>query len=115
METMTKQTNARAVREDDEIDLRELLGVLIDRKWWIITATSIAFVCGVAYAVLAPPVYQAQAMVQVESKMPSIPGLADLTSLGGSGSIASTTEVALLTSRTVVGTAVDQLHLETVV
>jgi len=115
METMTKQTNARAVREDDEIDLRELLGVVIDRKWWIIAATSAAFVCGVAYAVLAAPVYQAQAMVQVESKMPSIPGLADLTSLGGSGSIASTTEVALLSSRTVVGTAVDQLHLETMV
>lgn len=98
--------------KDDEIDLRELLGVLIDRKWWIIGVTAAFFAVGVAYALLAPPVYQAQAMVQVESKVPSIPGLADLSSLSGGGSAASTTEVALLTSRSVVGAAVDQLNLE---
>lgn len=100
------------VPKDDEIDLRELLGVLLDRKWLIIVATAFFFVVGVLYALLARPVYQAQAMVQVESKVPSIPGLADLASLGGSGSTAATTEVALLTSRTVIGTAVDQLNLE---
>lgn len=108
---MTKRLDSRDTK-DDEIDLRELLGVLIDRKWWIIGTTALFFVAGVAYALLAPPVYQAQAMVQVESKVPSIPGLADLSSLSGGGSTASTTEVALLTSRSVVGTAVDQLNLE---
>ena len=108
---MKKQMEPR-VPKDDEIDLRELLGVLIDRKWWIIASTAIFFVLGVTYALLAPPIYQAQAMVQVESKVPSIPGLADLASLGGSGSTAATTEVALLTSRSVIGTAVDQLNLE---
>ncbi|HGM5034704.1 TPA: Wzz/FepE/Etk N-terminal domain-containing protein, partial [Stenotrophomonas maltophilia] len=64
------------VAKDDEIDLRELLGVLLDRKWFIILATALFFVVGVLYALLARPVYQAQAMVQVESKMPTIPGLA---------------------------------------
>lgn len=108
---MTKRLDSRDTK-DDEIDLRELLGVLIDRKWWIIGTTALFFAAGVAYALLAPPVYQAQAMVQVESKVPSIPGLADLSSLSGGGSTASTTEVALLTSRSVVGTAVDQLNLE---
>jgi len=111
VEAMKKQMEPR-VPKDDEIDLRELLGVLIDRKWWIIASTAIFFVLGVTYALLAPPIYQAQAMVQVESKVPSIPGLADLASLGGSGSTAATTEVALLTSRSVIGTAVDQLNLE---
>ena len=81
---MTKQTESRGVK-DDEIDLRELLGVLIDRKWLIIGATVLFFVIGTAYALLAPPVYQAQAMVQVESKMPAIPGISELTSMGGGG------------------------------
>jgi len=46
--------------------------------------------------------------------MPSIPGLADLSSLGMDGaSSAATTEVALITSRAVVGKAVDQLKLDT--
>ncbi|AWH51204.1 tyrosine-protein kinase [Stenotrophomonas sp. SAU14A_NAIMI4_5] len=111
---MTKQTDAR-VAKDDEVDLRELLGTLLDRKWWIIGATALFFIVSAAYALIAAPVYQAQAMIQVESKMPSIPGLADLASLGGGGSTAATTEVALLTSRTVVGMAVDQLKLDTTV
>ncbi len=98
--------------KDDEIDLRELLGVLVDRKWSIAIATAVFCGLGVAYALLSTPVYQAQAMVQVESKMPTIPGLADLTSLAGGGSTAATTEVALLTSRTGVGTAIDQLKLD---
>ncbi|WP_049400838.1 polysaccharide biosynthesis tyrosine autokinase [Stenotrophomonas maltophilia] len=108
---MTKQTDARAIK-DDEIDLRELLGVLIDRKWLVAGATALFCVLGAFYAVLAPPIYRAQSMVQVESKVPSIPGLADLASLGGGGSTAATTEVALLTSRTVIGSAVDKLNLE---
>ncbi|MEN1993612.1 polysaccharide biosynthesis tyrosine autokinase [Stenotrophomonas bentonitica] len=111
---MTKETSSRASRENDEIDLRELLGVLIDRKWWILGTTLLFALVGVSYAVLSAPVYQAQTLVQVESKMPTIPGLADLTSLGGGGSTAATTEVALLTSRTIVGTAVDRMQLDVV-
>lgn len=101
--------------KEDEIDLRELLGVLIDRKWWIIGTTALFFIVGAAYALLASPVYQAQSMVQVESKVPAIPGISDLASMGAPTSAAATTEVALLTSRTVIGTAVDQLQLDTVI
>jgi len=103
------------VVKEDEIDLRELLGVLIDRKWWIIGTTVLFFIVGAAYALLASPVYQAQSMVQVESKVPAIPGISDLASMGAATSAAATTEVALLTSRTVIGTAVDQLQLDTVI
>lgn len=102
-------------RDEDEIDLRELAGMLIDRKWWIAGITGLFFVVSVAYALLATPVYQAQSMVQVESKMPSIPGLSDLSSLGmGGNSSASTTEVALITSRAVIGEAVDALQADIV-
>ncbi|WP_295520322.1 polysaccharide biosynthesis tyrosine autokinase [uncultured Stenotrophomonas sp.] len=113
---MTRQTESRAVK-DDEIDLRELLGVLIDRKWWILGTTAVFLVVGVAYALLARPVYEAQAMVQVESKVPGVPGLSELSTTLGMGSVsaASTTEVALLTSRSVIGTAVDQLNLDVLV
>ncbi|WP_459062483.1 polysaccharide biosynthesis tyrosine autokinase [Stenotrophomonas sp. PSU-St15] len=110
---MTRKAESRVVK-DDEIDLRELVGVLIDRKWLILGTTALFFAVGVAYALLAPPVFQAQAMVQVETKAPAIPGLSDLGALGG-GTSAATTEVALLTSRTVIGSAVDSLQLDTVI
>ncbi|MBH1443668.1 polysaccharide biosynthesis tyrosine autokinase [Stenotrophomonas maltophilia] len=112
---MNNKMESRNSSREDDFDLRELAGIFLDRKWWIVGTTGLFFLVGVSYALLAPPVFQAQAMVQVESKVPTIPGLADLASLGGSGSTASTTEVALLTSRTVVGTAVDDLQLDVTV
>ena len=108
---MGKETAAGSPGTEDEIDLRELLGVLVDRKWWILAVTAAFFVLSVAYVLLAAPVYRAQAMVQVESRLPGVPGLSDLTSLSG-GNATSTTEVALLKSRTVVGEAVDALRLD---
>jgi len=111
---MTKQVESRSVKEVD-IDLREVLGLLVDRKWLIATVTAAFFIAGAMYALFVAPVYRAQAMVQVESKVPAIPGLSDLTSLAGGGNAAATTEMALLTSRSVVGKAVDDLNLEVAV
>ncbi|HET8897284.1 MAG TPA: polysaccharide biosynthesis tyrosine autokinase [Rhodanobacteraceae bacterium] len=96
---------------DDEIDLGELLGTLIDHKWLILIVTGVFFVVSVAYALLATPIYQANAIVQVEQKVPSLPGLSDLTQTLGASSSEATTEIALITSRTVIGGAADNLHL----
>ena len=100
-------------KDGDEIDLRQLAGIFIDNKWLIGGATAVCCALGIAVAVLSTPVYQAQAVVQVESKMPSIPGLSELSSLGlGEGSSEATTEIALITSRTVIGQAVPALGAE---
>ncbi|MEN5101807.1 polysaccharide biosynthesis tyrosine autokinase [Stenotrophomonas sp. TWI809] len=98
----------------DEIDLRQLLGTLLDHKWWIAGITGTFFAASVAYALLATPIYRADAVVQVESKMPSLPGLTNISqSLGlGSGSAEATTEISLMTSRSVIGAAVEKLNLD---
>lgn len=111
---MTDNTPVKAASDAETIDLRELLGIFLDRKWLIVGVTGLFFVLSVAYALLATPIYRANGIVQVESKIPSIPGLAELTNLGpGAGAgVQATTEIALITSRSVVGTVVDQLDLE---
>jgi len=96
--------------DDDEIDLGELLGTLLDHRWLIIIVTGAFFVISVAYALLATPVYQANATVQVEQKVPSLPGLSDIASTLGSSTSQATTEIALITSRTVVGAAAANLR-----
>ncbi|MFT4256206.1 MAG: polysaccharide biosynthesis tyrosine autokinase [Pseudoxanthomonas sp.] len=112
---MNKDTKIAPALDGDEIDLRQLLGVLVDRKWFIAGVTGLCFLAALAYALLAAPVYQANAIIQAESKMPSIPGLSDLSSLGlGTSSSEATTEVALITSRSVVGSAVDEMKLDIV-
>jgi len=106
----------RSAAADDtpDIDLRQLLGTLVDHKWWIFGITGVFLAGSAAYALLAKPIYRADAIIQVESKVPSLPGLADISqSLGVSGGSAeATTEIALITSRAVVGSAVNELKLD---
>lgn len=99
-------------RQDDEIDLGALLGTLTDHKWLIVLVTGVFLLGSVAYALLATPIYQANALVQVEQKVPELPGLTAITqTLGASNSDAST-EISLITSRTVIGKAVANLKLD---
>ncbi|KLD63196.1 polysaccharide biosynthesis tyrosine autokinase [Dyella japonica] len=98
--------------QDDEIDLRELLGTLLDHKWLIGIVTGVFFVLSVGYAVLGTPIYEADAMVQVEQKVPDLPGLSAITQTLGASSSEATTEIALITSRSVIGKAVDELNLQ---
>jgi tyrosine-protein kinase Etk/Wzc len=100
--------------ETNDIDLMALLGALLDRKWFIVIVTAIFSVIGVAFAILSTPIYQATAMIQVEESSPSVPGLDDMASMF-EGTSEAITEIELLKSRTVLGEAIDNLKLDTVV
>ncbi|QNK01056.1 polysaccharide biosynthesis tyrosine autokinase [Dyella telluris] len=100
------------VSREDEIDLREVLGTLHDHKWRISFIVLGFIVLSIVYALLATPIYQATSIVQVEQKVPSLPGLSALTQTLGASDSTSTTESALITSRMVVGAAVDKLNLK---
>jgi len=99
------------IADDDEIDLLALFGTLVDHKWLIAGVTAGFLFMGATYALLAAPVYRATATIQVEQKKPGIPGLSDMSDLLGSQSQA-VTEIQLLTSRNVIGKAVDALKLD---
>ena len=85
---------------DDEIDLLALLGALIDSRWTIIGATFIAATFAVVFAILSTPVYQAGAMLQVEEKAASLPGLEIYQRLGSESSTQA--ELEIIKSRSVV-------------
>ena len=97
---------------DDEIDLLALLGALLDARWTIIATTFVAAAMAVVFAILSTPVYQAGAMLQVEEKAASLPGLEDLSEAFGSES-STQAELEIIKSRSVVGSAVDNLKLTT--
>lgn len=105
-------TKIDQAHDDDTIDLNALLGTLLDHKWLIVAITGTFFVAGVLYSLLATPIYQATAIVQVEQKTPSLPGLSDLTQSLGTTASQATTEIALITSRLVIGQAVNDLRLD---
>ena len=97
--------------DQDSIDLLGIFGSLIDQKWLIGALTGAFMVTGVAYAVLATPVYLANALVQVEPKKNDMLGFSDLNSMLGGQSPAAT-EIGIIESRAVIGKTVDDLHLD---
>ncbi|KZX66285.1 tyrosine protein kinase [Alcanivorax sp. HI0033] len=109
MENNTPMTHQE--QNNDEIDLLALAGTLWDGRWLIIGVTVLATLFGAVYALLAEPVYRADAMVQVEQKSGGLPGMSEITEMFGSES-AAVTEIELIKSRAVMGETVDALHLD---
>lgn len=97
---------------EDEIDLGELLETILDGKWLVLFITLLGAALGVAYALLATPVYQADALVQIEDE-----GGGNLGALFGEmGEVLAATspatgEIELIKSRLVLGRTIRELKL----
>lgn len=99
---------------EDEIDLPTLVSTLTDRKWLILAGTLAFAAISIAYVLLATPQYEANAVVQVESRPPMLPGLNANASAPAPAAVdtPAATETQLLTSRRVLGAAMDDLNLD---
>lgn len=65
---MSPVTNKSVVKDADEIDLGRLVGELIDHRKLIISVTALFTLIALIYALFATPIYQADALIQVEQK-----------------------------------------------
>lgn len=97
--------------DDDETDLGEWLGILIDGKWLIILATLISFVFGIAKTFLDHPVYKADAMLQVNEISQTLAGLDPITDLLDN-KMPVMAEIEVIKSRMILGEVVENLDLD---
>ena len=99
-----------------ELRLSDYLATLLESWRLIALITAVALALGTVYAVIAKPVYRADAMIQVEDSKGAEPG-ANQNSLGSIASIfdsksSTAAEIELIRSRLVVEEAVRTLHLD---
>lgn len=109
--TSVSNNNTPATPDSNEIDLGRLLGELIDHRKIIIAITTGCTVLAILYSLFATPIYQADALIQVEQKQ----GNAILNSLSQmlpDSQPQSAPEIALLQSRMILGKTVDDLNLQ---
>jgi len=97
-------------QEDDEIDISELLGILIDGKWLIAIVTLVVLTIGIAKAFFDSPVYKTDVMLQVNETSQTMTGLEPLDILNSNMPVMA--EIELIKSRMILGEAVKNLDLE---
>ncbi len=110
----TKVTTAPAETANNELDLGRLLGDLIDHKKLIFCVTVFFTVIAVIYALFSTPVYQADALIQVEQKQGNAI-LSSLSQMIPDSSPESAPEIQLLQSRMILGKTINDLSLRNVV
>ena len=96
----------------EEIDLRDLFSTLLGGKWWIATAIWGCVLVSFVYVTLATPIYEADALIQVEDAKAALGVYSELSEVmsneGGVGA-----EIEIIRSRSVLGDVVDDLGLTT--
>lgn len=96
----------------DEIDLGEIIDIIFDGKWLVLFVALLVTAVGMAYALLATPVYQADALVQIEDD-----GAGNLGAVFGemgemlAAASPATGEIELIKSRLVLGRTIRELKL----
>ena len=104
-------TNKPTSPDSDEIDLGRLIGELIDHGKLIIAVTAGFTFLAIFYALFATPIYQADALIQVEQKQGNAI-LSSLSQMLPDSQPESAPEIALLQSRMILGKTVDDLNLQ---
>ncbi|HBV6671010.1 TPA: polysaccharide biosynthesis tyrosine autokinase [Klebsiella pneumoniae] len=109
---MSSVINKSMKKDSDEIDLGRLVGELIDHRKLIISVTALFTLLSLVYALFATPIYQADALVQVEQKQANAI-LSNSSQMLPDSQPQSAPEIALLQSRMILGKTVDDLNLQT--
>jgi tyrosine-protein kinase Etk/Wzc len=99
--------------QDTQVDMATILRTLFDHKGMIASIVGVFTVLGLVYAVLAQPIYQANAMIQIEPKKVGLDATPQVSSKPTSVSEA-VTEIELIKSRTVLGKVVSDLKLDVI-
>ena len=111
----SENTRQKTQPKDDEIDLRQIWDVLSFNKYKIIASGGVGLLLALVYVLVASPVYEANALVQIETnKQNNILGDAQAL-LGGGGGSKSDAEINLARSRMVLGRTVDEVKSDVVI
>ena len=106
-----------ATLQEDEINILDLVSALWAGKFWVIAATVVALAIG-AFAVLrAQPLYQAQGLLQLETRTGALSLPENMQALLGDGNSAQSagaTEMEILKSRMIMRQVVEKLNLQIV-
>jgi len=94
-----------------DIDLLQIVSTIWKGKWIVIFLTTVFAILSFIYASGKVPIYEADALLQVEAKKAAIPGIEELAGLTQDNAAVGT-ELEIIKSRKTLGKAVNDLKLD---
>ncbi|OWW18575.1 polysaccharide biosynthesis tyrosine autokinase [Noviherbaspirillum denitrificans] len=110
MNPTTNQLQTHIIEEDDTVDLAKYLGFFFDNRWLIAGVAFVVMLLGLAYVLVATPIYKANMLVKVESdsaRPKSMPVELAGSETNHDTKAAVAAEMEVLRSRAVITRAVD--------
>ena len=96
---------------EEEFDIWTYIRFFVEEKWTIVIVTLLVTLAGIYYAFSTTPIYRTDALLQVEETKSTMQGLDEISAVFGRG-VPAITEIEIIRSRFVIGSAVDKLGLE---
>jgi capsular exopolysaccharide synthesis family protein len=97
--------------DEQQIDIRNYLQVMMKRRWTIISVFTVIFVSVFIYTLTATPVYQSTVRLVIEKENPNVVSIQEVMSVDASTTDYYITQYKIIESRTIAREVIKQLNL----
>ncbi|MFH1488293.1 MAG: polysaccharide biosynthesis tyrosine autokinase [Pseudomonadota bacterium] len=96
---------------DEQIDIRDYLRVILKRKWTIMTVFTVIVVTVLIHSLTATPIYEATTRLVIDKENPNVVSIQEVMAVDSSGTDYYQTQYKLIESRTVAREVIRRLRL----
>lgn len=100
------------IDDQDQIDLRDYLRVMVKRRWTIITVFAVIFITVAISTYTAVPIYEATTRLIIEKENPKVVSIEEVLAVDSSGTDYYQTQYKIIESRTVAREVIKRLNLD---
>jgi len=98
--------------DEQQIDIRNYLQVMMKRRWTMLSVFSIIFVSVFIYTLTATPIYQSTVRLVIEKENPNVVSIQEVMSVDASSTDYYITQYKIIESRTIAREVIKRLHLD---
>jgi capsular exopolysaccharide synthesis family protein len=98
--------------DEQQIDIRNYLQIMMKRRWTILSVFSIIFVSVFIYTLTSTPIYQSTARLVIEKENPNVVSIQEVMSVDASSTDYYITQYKIIESRTIAREVINRLHLQ---
>jgi len=98
--------------DEQQIDIRNYLQVMMKRRWTIISVFTIIFVSVFIYTLTATPIYQSTVRLVIEKENPNVVSIKEVMSVDASTTDYYITQYKIIESRTIAREVIKRLNLK---